>query len=290
MSREIQKATSVLYSDGVTLDDLLIQYGAIQGEIFANYQYMQWVNRDYIDGDAIQGGTIRVRRIAMSASQTYGTARAAKSGTALRNNGVDVKIDTDREVINELSAKDKALYTGGNTLQLLTDRRASFARAIGSDLEASYYNTLMNAATANGLVTVSGGSTTVDKVLILVRTLEAITNTNVDRVPREMMLLTLAPEWYDAMEQYMVTLNNPSGNNLKTLHRVQVEVGTRQGFDAIVQVKGAVAQPLVMSEEFELGKWQGSADYYAYLPYFYGTKAVMPELVLACALDEDISA
>jgi len=88
----------------------------------------------------------------------------------------------------------------------------------------------------------------------------------------------------------MVTLSNPQSNSTRLLHGVEVINARRQKFDAIVQAKGSIAQPLVMSEEFEVGKWQGSADYYAYLPYYFGTKAVMSDLVFACALDEDISA
>lgn len=285
-----EKATSVLSSDGVTLDDLLIRYGEIKGEINAAFISQALLNREYLGGDAVQGGTIRVKRLAMASSQAYGTARAAKAGNALQNNGVDVKIDTDKEIAEELSGKDKALYFERGGLAVLDSRRSSFATAMGITLEEAYFTALQNAAVANGLVDVSTPTAVEDKLLLLIRTLEAKTGDNVNKVPRELMVLTLSPEWYDELEQYMVTLNSPDGNSRRMLHRVQVEPAVRQGFDAIVQVKGSIAQPLVMSEDFEVGKWQGSADYYAYMPYFFGTKAVMPELILAAALDDDISA
>jgi len=287
----MEKATSIYTGATSTFDDLLVQYGEIQGDILTNFVYQSLVNREYVDeGSPIYGGTIRVRRMAMATSQDYGTARTALAGNSLRNYGVDVQIDTGKEIAEELSLKDKELYMEKGGIALLESRRSSYANTMGITLETAYFTELQNTAASAGLVDVSAISNVEDKLLALIRTLEAVENANVNGVPREMMVLTLAPEWYDELEAYMVTLSNPQSNSTRLLHGVEVINARRQKFDAIVQAKGSIAQPLVMSEEFEVGKWQGSADYYAYLPYYFGTKAVMSDLVFACALDEDISA
>ncbi len=87
-----QLGTSVLASDGETNDELLVQYGQIAGDIVANFISQKWKNINYVD-TPIRGGTIKVKRMKSATSQPYGTARTAREGNALQNNGVDVKIE-----------------------------------------------------------------------------------------------------------------------------------------------------------------------------------------------------
>lgn len=291
MSKTLESANSVKLIDGVTADDLALQYGKIQGFIAGSFSFRDLVNTNYLSGEAIKGGTIEVGRIAGATSQAYGTARTAGEGNDLKNNSVDVKIDTDREISEEMNAKDIKLWNKLGAVGVLEGRRNQYGLSIGIELEEAYYVELQNTAVSAGLVNVSGESTIQAKLSLLIQTLEAVENDNVSKVDRNMMVLTLAPEHYDDLEEYLVSLENPiSGRtDAKAFRGVEVRRATRQGFDAIVQVRGAIAQPVVM-DEFYIAKPQFSNDNYTYMSYYFGTKAVMSDLVFACALDSDISA
>jgi hypothetical protein len=283
-----QKATSVTYENSSTPDDLLQVYGEIQGSIVGSFVSQTYKNTNYSEAPK-KGGTIHVRRFKSSVSQAYGTARTAKKANNLQNNGVDVKIDTDREIAEEISAKDRDLYLATDEATLLSARQMSFSQSMGVELDQAYFHELSEAGTPN-TVNLTGDATIQAKIEHLIRSLESTTNDNVSKVDRSLMLLTLAPQWYDALEDYCYTLPNPANGGVmaKFFHRVVVEPAVRQEVDAIIQVIGAVAQPVVMGN-FKVGEPEFSEDLYAYLPYFYGTKAVMADLIYIGALDSSIS-
>jgi hypothetical protein len=282
-----QKATSVLSSDGVTKDDLMVAYGEIQGTIAAAFVSIGLRNTNYTDTPT-RGGTVHVKRMKSSVSQDYGTARAAAAANNAQNNGVDVKIDTDKEIAEEMSAKDIALYQEVGGVEYLRSRQADFGISMGEVLENDYFLKLQTDATT---VDVSGASTLVDKLELLIQTIEGVENDNVKKVDRSMLVLTLAPAHFDDLEAHVQSLPNPrnGGVNADFFRRVEVIPAVRQGVDAIIQVRGAVAQPVVMGN-FKVNEAEFSADWYAYLPYFFGTKVVMPDLAFKAALVGDISA
>lgn len=290
MPYEPQKANNVVKADGVSLDDLLVSYGRIQGTIAAQFVFRQLVNTNYTD-EPVKGGTVFVRRMRSSISKPYGTARTNQEGDKAQNNGTDVKIDTDREISEEINGKDKRLYFEEGGAAYLKSRESDYAITIAEELEKAYFVALQQAAQANGLVNVSGASTTEDKISLLIQALEKIENQNVKGVDRSNMVLTLAPAWYDALEKHTQTLPNPlnGGVNARYFRRVEILPATRQGYDAVVQFRGSVAQPVVF-DKFKIDEPDFSNDIYAFMSYYFGTKAVMPDLVLAAALDSGISA
>jgi hypothetical protein len=290
MAKTLQPAKNVVIGDGVTADDLMLQYGAIQGEIAGRFTYRDLVNTNYLT-EPVKGGTVEVARLAMANSQDYGTARTAGSGNKIENNSADIKIDKDQEFAEEMNAKDLRLWNKLGDVAVLENRRSSFALSMGIELENAYYTKLQQTAVAAGLVDLSSASDIQDKLSLLIQTLEAVKNNNVDRVDRELMVLTLASKWYDSLEKVLTTLENPiSGRTDAVAFRgVEVRRATRQGFDAIIQVIGSIAQPVVF-DEFYVAKPELSNDKYAYMSYYYGTGAVMGDLVFAGALDTDISA
>lgn len=280
---EHQDALSVFLNDSVTKDKLAVRYSEVQGTISTSALSMTLKNTQ-IEGEARRGGTVKVRRMKTAVSQTYGTARAAGEGDKLQNNGVDVKIDTNREIIEEMELYDLERYGLDG---LVTSRTANHALAMSIDLDRRYFQALQSAATVHSAV----GSTTEDKVLSLIQALEAVENENVDKVDRALMDLTLAPEWYDSLLKYIHALPNPAngGVQINLFHGVRVWSAPRQELDAIIQVRGSVAQP-VAATPYQLSRIPQSNAFSLDLFYDFGTVAVMPDLIFATALDEDISA
>ena len=58
-----------------------------------------------LSGDPVSG-TVEAKRFANATPKSYGTARAAGAGDAIKARPVTVAIDTDREIVEELENKD----------------------------------------------------------------------------------------------------------------------------------------------------------------------------------------
>lgn len=295
MGNNIQDALGIYYLNQTDKDKLLVTYSQVQGTIAASALSMRLKNSQ-VEGDVVNGGTVRVRRMRTSVVQPYGTARTQGYGNKLQNNGVDVKIDTDREIVEEIERKDILKYGIPSIIQ---DRSSNHALSMSIDLDKQYFVELQNAASSlqkrggasptTGIVDVSGFLNVEDKLLALIRRLESLENENVQKVDRNLMVLTLAPKWYDQLKKYINTLPNPEGNTSEFFHGVEVYSAPRQGFDAIVQVRGSVAQPVTV-DPYEPARIPFSSAVAVNMFYYFGTKAVMPDCVFACSLDADISA
>jgi hypothetical protein len=277
-----QDALSIFLNSTATKDKLAEIYAEVQGTIATTALSLQLKNTNIV-GD-VRAGSVKVFRMKTAEDDDYGTARAAHEGRKVQNNGVIVKIDTNKEIVEEFEKYDLDRY---GLPTLLSQRSASHAIRMAVSLDKKYFEVLQQTAT---IVSVSGSSTA-DKVLDLIRTLEAVENENVEKVDRALMVLTLAPEWYDSLRQYIHTLPNPNGGgvSIEQFHGVQVLMAPRQGYDAIVQVRGSIAQPVSVTPYAPVNIELSNAVAVKMF-YDYGTYAVMPDLVYACALDAGISA
>jgi post-segregation antitoxin (ccd killing protein) len=287
---EIQDSVSVFDSTGVTRDEQLLVYGKIQGTIAAKTVFRDLVNTNYVN-EPTKGGTVKVDRLVKATSQAYGTARSSGSGDDLQNNYATISVDVLREIAEEMRASDTKLWREQGAEAVLRARASDYATSMGVELEKAYFEKLQLTAQANGLVDLSGETDLQDQLTLLIETLEETVNDNVEGVDRSMMVLTLAPAHFDALEKVLTTMQNPitGRTDERYFRQVAVRSALRQGYDAIIQVVGSLAQPVVM-DDFRIDKPQLSNDYYSYISYYYGTGAVMPDLVLAGAIDDDISA
>lgn len=277
-----QEALAIFLNDQNTKDTLAKRYSEVAGTIATAPLSMQLKNTN-VEGEASKGGTVKVFRMKTSVAQDYGTARAAGEGNKLQNNGVDVKIDTEREIIEEIEMKDIQRYGIDG---ILAKRTQNHPIGMSIDLDKKYFQALQSAANIHS----ASGSTVEDKVLDLIQELENVENENVDKVDRALMVLTLAPSWYDQLKKYINTLPNPAGGGQKVelFHGVEVLSAPRQEFDAIVQVKGSVAQPVTVTP-YSASRIPLSKAVAVELYYDFGTKAIMSDLIYAAALDGDIS-
>lgn len=277
---DLQKANNIVDAQG-NPDDLMLQYGQIIDRISAGTVYRDLVNTNYID-TPVRGGTIQVRRMKSSTSQAYGTARTSGTGNQLKNDKPTVKINTDKEIAEEMDAKDKKLWMEGGDLAVLQTRQADFSTSMDIELEKAYFTKLEQVAQANTLVDVSAGSDLQDKLTLLIQHLEKVENDYVDGVERNFMVLTVNPVIYDALEKVITTFENPiTGRTDESFfRRVAIRPALRQGYDAVIQVVGSLAQPVVF-DDFYIAKPDLSNDHYAYMSYYYGTDAIMSDLVFA---------
>lgn len=230
-----------------------------------------------LSGDPVSG-TVEARRFANANSADYGTARAARKGSAVKAKTVTVAIDQDKEIVEELEKKDVRLYSVD---QVLERRSANHVLTVASALDRAFFSTAATAATA---VDVSGITKISDILEAVIQACENVKNEYVDGVPREMMGLILSTKYYGMIRN---DLDEKSRSNTDTSqekffawHGVECDSCTRlpEGCDIMLMVKGAVAQP-VMMDQYTAEKIPLSDAIAVELFYNYGTKAVTPDLI-----------
>lgn len=236
-----------------------------------------------LSGDPASG-SVEAKRFVNATSQEYGTARAAGAGKSVKAKPVTVKINSDREIVEELEEKDTRLYG----VDGLLDRRAvNHVVRMQSELDSEFFSVAHDAAVE---IEMADDLAIEDELEALIQECENTKNDFVDGVPRAMMRLVCSTEYYGKIR-----------NNLDKCTRANVDTGSEEfyawhGVDVkssvhlpegcryILMVQGAVAQP-VMADQYVAEKIPLSQAYGVSLFYHYGTEAVMPDLIFTNAVD-----
>lgn len=255
-------------------DKLAESYGYVIEAIQKGALSMRFKNED-LSGDPTTG-SVEASRFVNAKGADYGTARKGGKGTALNNKGkVVVQIDTDREIVEEVSAKDMKLRGIPN---IVDRRKKNHAQTLISELDGKFFSV---AEAAGSEVVVTGENTIQDKLEAAIQAVETTKNDYVDGVPREMIKVALSPKAYGKLRNYIDTVKSnvaTDAEEIKVFHGVEVVSNVRQTKDAIVMVQGAVAQPVLVNA-YEAEKIPMSDDYAVEMFYYYGTKATTADLI-----------
>jgi len=271
---------SIYLANGSTKDKLTEAYAEVV-DMIQKGAISQQIKNTALSGDP-ESGSVEVRRLMTSASQAYGTARTARAGDAVKNNGVTVNLSSDKEIVEEVAQKDLLLYGVDG---ILDSRKLNHQKAMIRELDSAFFTEAESAGTEVTVTT----DTLVEQLEELIQAVETTENDNVDGVDRDMLVLTLTPAIYGALRNYIDTLPNPvdGGVDVKMFHDVRVFSNTRQTEDAICMAVGAIAQPVV-AKPYEVERIPLSNDYAVELYYSYGTKAVMPDLIAYADVGDDV--
>lgn len=258
------------------------KYGDVIGNVQKNTISGQIKNTN-LSGDPTTG-SVEAKRFANMTSQPYGTARAAGAGGKTKAKPVTVKIDQDRELLEEIEQKDVKLY---GVDSLVNKKTAMQGKSMGRELERAFFQTAADAATA-----VTPTATTAPEQLEeLIVTLETVQNDYVDGVPRDMISVGLIPSEYAKIRTY---LDSDTGNaNVDTAaesfgvyHGVRVYSSTYlpTGVKMLAMVDESVAEP-VMTTIYDTARVDLSNAIAFGLFYSYGTQAVTPDLIYKIATE-----
>lgn len=230
-----------------------------------------------LSGDPTSG-SVEAKRFVNATSQQYGTARAAGKGDAVKAKPVTVVIDTDREIVEEIEEKDTRLYG----VDGLLDRRATnHVLRMVAELDTAFFKKAAEAAVE---VEVDMTAPVEDILEAIIQECENTKNDFVDGVPRSMMHLSLSSAFYGKVRN---NLDKQSRANVDTTteefytwHGVETasNIHLPDGCDILLQVKGAIAQP-VIPNQYVAEKIPLSNAYGVELFYNYGTVAVTPDLI-----------
>lgn len=251
-------------------------YGKVIENVQKNLVSASMKNMD-LSGDPTSG-TVEAKRFVNATSKTYGTARTAGKGDAIKARPVTVAIDTDKEIVEELEEKDVRLYGVDGVL----DRRAAnHVLRMAAELDAAFFS----AANAAAQEVVIDTSAAVEEQLeTVIQACENTKNGFVDGVPRSLMSLTCSTKYYgkirNALDKMGRSNVDTTAEEFYAWHgvRTQSSVNLPAGCDFLVMVDGAVAQPVV-ANQYVAEKIPLSNAYGVELFYHYGTKVVTPDLI-----------
>lgn len=262
-------------TNGTTADKLAESYGKVIDSIQKGAISEKIKNTDY-SGDPTTG-SVEVNRFNNAAANNYGTARTAGAGDKLTNGGkVTINLNQDKEIIEEIEAKDVALFGVGD---IIARRSNNHGLRMIADLDRAYFTALEGAATA---VTLPTGVTAIEDVVeAMIQSISTVTNNYVDGVDREMIVLTLNPTAYGKLRNHIdkvLVVNDAGEEEVAMFHGVRVFENTRQTSAIIATIFGSAAQPVLVNEYAD-EKVNLSNAHAVELFYSYGTGVVTPDLV-----------
>ena len=269
---ERQDALSIYLNDS-NKDQLAEVYGEVIEAIQKGAISEQIKNKNY-SGDP-QSGSVEIDRFKNATINAKGTARTAAAGDKLKNTGkVTIKVDTDKEIVEEVAKKDLDLY---GVAGIAEKRKDNHAKRVIAYLDKAFFTEAETSGTALTLPTTA--TTVQEKVEALIQSVETTVNDWVDGVDRDMLVLTVTPAIYGQIQNYIDSVpNSLTGLKDDMFHRVRIFSNHRQTKDAICMIDGAIGQ-LVKTDEYGLEKIPLDNNFALEFFFSHGTKAVMPDLI-----------
>lgn len=265
-----QDALSILITDDVK-DKLAESYAGVIEGVQKESISEQIKNKNY-SGDPTTG-TVEIDRFKNATVNDLGTARTGGKGDELKNSGkVTVSVDTDKEIVEEIAKKDIKLFGLDGMAE---KRKANHIKRMSAYLDSQFFA----CAEAEGTKVELTAGDIQGKIEELVNSVETTVNDWVDGVDRDMLVLTVKPNIYSSLLNYIDSVpNSLTGLTDNYFHGVKIFSNHRQTKSMICMIDGAVAQ-LVTTDEYDAEKIPLSNDIALELFFSKGTKAVMADLI-----------
>ena len=277
-----QNALSITKLNGSTPEQLAELYGQVIENLQKSALSLRLKNNAW-SGDP-SSGSVEFDRFANATSRAYGTARGNGAGDKLKSGKVTVNIDTDREIVEEVSRKDVKLYGVAN---IMARRAVNHDKVLAAELDRAFFDELVSTGAAHTFT----AANVEDKFEELVQLVETTKNQFVDGVDRSQIVVTVTPAIYGQLKNKLNTLNDRGSEdeNIQGLNGVEVLSNTRQTADWIVFTYQSVGQP-VTADKYQDEKINLANDHAVELFYSYGTKCLTPDLVHYAGAAESESA
>lgn len=194
-----------------------------------------------------EGGSVEYKRFVNAVLEDKGTARTAGKGSKVVAKPIIVNLDDDKEIVEELQIKDVQLYGIDGMAE---KRKGNFAKRIIAYLDRKFFNEAVTSGTQ-----FNRGSLTDPKEIIdamIVRAKETSSDF-IDGIDAEDLALVVNGTYRKALKNDLDALPNgtaPANGAIGTYDSVTVYESNRlpEGVNAIVMLKGAIAQPRLISD------------------------------------------
>ena len=232
------------------------------------------------NAENVSAGSAEFKRFENAVSQAYGTARTASAGKFLETKPITVPIDTHKEIVEEFRKADVVAY---GVPSLLERRANNHFRSMVRELDTAFFAK----AYSTGVQFVPVGATVDLKVEELIVKIETISNSFIDGVDRDDIAIVLSPAQASLLRNKIDTLliegNRIENGLLGKFHGVDIYTSNRlpkgvgQVVDMVGMVKGAIAQPVLLADNYQAEKIPLSNDWAVELFYDYGTTTLLPD-------------
>ena len=271
-----QKSLNVLINGTSTKDDLAVVLDGVLENIQVSAVSEAIKNKN--GSGSPQSGAVEYKRLANATLADKGTARQAGKGSQLKAETISVLIDTDKEIVEEVTTKDLKLYGVAGMAQKRADNQS---KRIVAFLDKTFFDVAVKAGTK-----FTRGSLTDPKEIVDTMIVQAKNTSSdfIDGIDAEDLVLVLDGSYRKALKNDLDSLPNgtrPENGRIGVYDSVEVFESNRlpENVHAIVMLRGAVAQPYFVSEyDFEKIPLD---DNYAIENFLYcGTKALMKETII----------
>lgn len=232
------------------------------------------------NAENVSAGSAEFKRFENAVSQAYGTARTASAGKFLETKPITVPIDTHKEIVEEFRKADVVAY---GVPSLLERRANNHFRSMVRELDTAFFAK----AYSTGVQFVPVGATVDLKVEELIVKIETISNSFIDGVDRDDIAIVLSPAQASLLRNKIDTLliegNRIENGLLGKFHGVDIYTSNRlpkvalQVVDMFGMVKGAIAQPVLLADNYQAEKIPLSNDWAVELFYDYGTTTLLTD-------------
>ncbi len=233
-------------------------------------------------------GSVEFKRFKNSASQAYGTARAAGKGNAITVPPTTVNLNTHKEIVEEAAKFDLDTFGVGNIMARRADNHVD---TVAAEFDTAFFQCAVDEGTAFTPATGAG----IEEILEgIIQEVETVKNDYVRGVPRNLIRLVLDPVTYGQARNYLDKNTNNANvdtaaedfavfHGVKVYSSINLPVATSGSTTTttrvIAMIEGAIAQPAVIYPYKEPEKIPLSNDYGVSMFFDYGTKALTPDLI-----------
>ena len=264
------------YTDQTTMDNLAeVLDGVIENiQVSAVSEALKNTNGS---GDP-KGGSVEYKRFVNAVLENKGTARTAGAGAKVIAEPVIVNLNDDKEIIEELQIKDVELYGIDGMAER---RKGNFAKRIVAYLDRAFFTEAVN----GGSQFDRDGKTDVKEIIdAMIVAAKETSSDFIDGIDAEDLALVVNGTYRKALKNDLDALPNgtsPANGAIGTYDSVVTYESNRlpQGVNAIVMLKGAIAQPRLISDyAVEKVPFDDALALESYL--YTGVKALVPEAII----------
>lgn len=192
-------------------------------------------------------GSVEYKRFANAELVDKGTAREAKAGVKVKAKPIIININDDKEIIEELQLKDVKLYGIDGMAE---KRKGNFTKRVIAYLDRKFFTTTVTAGKQFERGSLTDPKDILDAMIVSAK---SITSAFIDGIDAEDLAIVLSPTWRKAVKNDLDELPNgtvASNGAIGMYDSIIVHETHRlpEGVNAIVMLKGAVAQPYYLSE------------------------------------------
>ncbi len=223
-------------------------------------------------------GSVEYKRFVNAKLEDKGTARGNHAGAKVIAKPVIVNLDDDKEIIEELQIKDIKLY---GIAGMAEKRKANFSKRVIAYLDRKFF-----AEAVDGGSQFERGSLTDEKAILdaMIVSAKSTESVFIDGIDAEDLAIVLSPKWRKAVKNELDELPNgttPSNGAIGMYDSIIVYESHRlpEGVNAIVMLKGAVAEPYFLSEyDAEKVLFDDAIALETFL--YCGAETLVPEAIL----------